>query len=298
MTVRHLFTLIPTLAAAIPITALLLLYGVSEVRLRAHDMPPGFDDPIPATVEALARGERIARTRGCHECHGTRLEGRDRTEEWPGHGRVVAPNLARYAREHTASEVERAVRHGIDARGRALWLMPSHGFARLRDEDVAALISYLRQHPVSTDSLQRRYTTIEVRWAVATQGAMDNATWVRAVPPLQTTPERDGAVVHEGEYLAMTSCTECHGPDLRGARVDSVSAPDLAVAATYSRAEFERLMRRGVNRSGNADLPTMSRTARSRFLHWTAPEVDALHAFLTTLPARPVASGVFWRAGP
>ena len=290
--------LVPILAAALPIGGLLAVFLLSEWKLRAHDRPPPFDREIPVTVEAFAQGEHIARTRGCHSCHGARLEGTDWTPEWTGLGRVVAPNLARYAREHDAATIERAVRHGIDASGRGLWSMPSFNFRYLRDDDLVALISYLRQHPVSADSLPLRYHTLETRWAQVARGEADQASWVHLVPPLLTEAGRDGPLLAEGEYLAMTSCIECHGFDLRGAIEGPNVTPDLAVVATYSRQEFERLMREGISRTGNADLVLMSKTARNRFVHWTGAEVDALYAFLGTLPARPVPTGVFWRAGP
>ena len=39
-----------------------------------------------------------------------------------------------------------------------------------------------------------------------------------------------------GKYLALTSCTECHGLDLRGN--PDMSTPSLAIAATYSEEDF------------------------------------------------------------
>jgi mono/diheme cytochrome c family protein len=43
-----------------------------------------------------------------------------------------------------------------------------------------------------------------------------------------------------GRYLALTSCTECHGMDLRGHPPES---PDLRIAAAFSPEAFTELMR-------------------------------------------------------
>lgn len=85
-----------------------------------------------------------------------------------------------------------------------------------------------------------------------------------------------------GEYLAVTICTECHGLDMRGGG----STPPLAMAASYTEADFLRLMRTGVA-IGGRELGLMASMARRRFTHMTDDELIAVHAYLTTLAAPP-----------
>jgi len=70
-----------------------------------------------------------------------------------------------------------------------------------------------------------------------------------------------------GAYLARTSCTECHGLNLRGGD----QAPDLRIAAGYSFDTFMELMWHG-KALGNRELPLMSQVARGRFRHFTDQE--------------------------
>jgi cytochrome c553 len=80
----------------------------------------------------------------------------------------------------------------------------------------------------------------------------------------------------------MTVCTECHGDDLRGT-LDG-STPSLAISAAYSREDFGKLMRTG-EPVGGRELELMKDVALGRFAHFTEPEIDDLHAYLTTLAA-------------
>ena len=285
----RLFLFVPILAAAVPVVALAVVYGSSEWRLRQ------FSAPAPYSHEV--RADFAGTTRGCHSCHGDNLEGKDWSAEWPHQGRVIAVNLARYAREEPPEVLERAIRHGIGRDGRALYSMPSYNFRHLSDDDLAALIAYLRLHPVFPDTLGVPYHSLEVRWALAFGDEMHAAELVTEVPPMLTSVAADGPEVAGGEYLAMTSCNECHGFDLRGGGPVAERTPDLAIVAAYTREEFGTLLRTGVSRDGRSELRLMSRTARNRFVHFTEQEVDRLYAFLRTLPARPVAVDVPWRWG-
>ena len=293
----RLFLVVPILAAAVPVVALAVLYGASEWRLRQFTTPATYSHEIRADFATRSAGERIARTRGCYSCHGANLEGKDWSAEWTRMGRVIAVNLARYAREDPPEVLERAIRHGIGRDGRALYSMPSYNFRYLSDEDLGALITYLRQHPVFPDTLGVPYHSLEVRWALAFGDEVQAAELVTEVPPLLTSATVDGPEIAGGEYLAMTACNECHGFDLRGGGPVEERTPDLAIVAAYTREEFGTLLRTGVSRDGRSELRLMSRTARNRFVHFTEQEVDRLYAFLRTLAARPIAVNVPWRWG-
>lgn len=298
MPASRLVLAVPIIAAAIPVAAVAALFASSELRLREYESPAPFAREVPTDLAARSRGERLARTRGCHGCHGERFEGKDWSDEWPGLGRVIAVNLSRYAQENPPEVFERALRHGIGRDGRALWSMPSYNFRHLTDDDVLALLAYIRAHPVMGDTLTRPSHSLEVRWDLAFGGGTHMPEWVAAVPPLATSAERDGPEVVRGEYLAMTSCNECHGLDVRGAYGPiGPATPDLAIVAGYTPAEFRALMRRGVSKDGRSEMRLMSGTARTRFVHFTDQEVDDLYAYLRTLPGRPIAAGVFWRGG-
>jgi len=98
-----------------------------------------------------------------------------------------------------------------------------------------------------------------------------------AAAHIATTPARDR--IAWGQYLARTSCTECHGLDLRGAPDE---APNLAVATAYSDSAFRAFFKTG-KALGDRELPLMSEMVRERFSVFTDEEVGALHAYLKTL---------------
>jgi mono/diheme cytochrome c family protein len=280
------------LALAIVAPAALIgwVWWRSDAHLRSFPNPPDFATPIPTDKAAIARGEHLAITRGCTSCHGRHLEG-DVFDEGEWGFRAVAANIALLAKQESPAMLERAIRHGIGHDGRALFSMPSYNFIRMRDTDVADLIAFLRVTPASEHALPANSLGWKYRWDIA-RGADDAIpAFLSKVPPLTFQADPDPAV-RRGEYLAMTSCNECHGFGLRGDDPWAGSgekAPDLAIVGSYEKADFVKLMRTG-KAAGNRELGLMSRVARYRFAHWTDGEVDDLFAFLQAMSAKAIAA--------
>jgi len=255
------------------------VYLASEAHLKSFVRPPAFATPIPGDAESIARGDHLARTRGCRGCHGDELQG---AQMW---GYAVAPNLPEYVRTHDAAVFEAAPRHGIGANGLALYSMPSYNFVRMRDADVSDLYAYLRSQPVESVDLPEPRLPWEIRWQIARGNDKAIAGFLDLVPPLRRTADPDPRIAR-GEYLAMTTCNECHGFGLRAdSPFPDESAPDLIVVAGYDEATFTHLMRTG-KAIGDRELPMMSGVARGRFAHFTDQEVGDLYVFLSDLAAR------------
>jgi len=261
------------------------VYLASEAHLRSFARPAAFDAPIRTDVDSIARGEHLVYTRGCRGCHGKDLEGE---LNW---GFAVAPNLAAYAREHDAAVFEAALRHGIGANGGALYSMPSYNFVRLRDADVADVYAYLRTAPVKQAELPAPGLPWPIRWEIARGNDKAIAGFLDLVPPLRRQDDADPRMAR-GEYLAMTTCNECHGFGLRAdSPFGDETAPDLIVVAGYDEPAFTHLMRTG-KAIGERELPMMSGVARGRFVHFTDEEVHDLYTFLSDLAARAAAGPV------
>lgn len=273
------------------------VFAASEMQLRDRDPVARFTTSIPVDAQSIERGRHLARTRGCFGCHGQQLQGHDFDEQWDWPERAVAPNLARYARDHDAQTIEAAVRQGIGANGRELTSMPSYNFTRLRDDDLAALIAFLRFAPVVDAPLPPPALGWRVRWDIARGRELSMADWVAMVPPLRMDPATQPELA-EGEYLAMTMCNECHGLDLRGESFYSgwdggPPTPDLAIVAAYDRVQFETLIETGYA-PGGRKLGLMALVAPDRFPSLTDAEIDSLYAYLRSLAAEP-APAAFWR---
>ena len=278
--------------AAIALLAAAGVYWASEARLGDVVRGPAFDHAIPTDAASLEHGRHLARTRGCFGCHGQQLEGKDFGEQWDWPERAVAPNLAAYAEANDAANMEAAIRQGIGRNGKALTSMPSYNFARLTDEDMAALIAFLKSAPVVEKKLPKAKLGWPVRWDFARGAEVHMVQMVALVPTLKidaiAEPQRA-----RGEYMAMTMCNECHGLDVRGNSLWGVT-PDLAIVAAYSREEFEVLIKTGLA-SGGRKLGLMSLVAPDRFPDLTDSEIDDLYAYLSSLAAEPVPENVMWR---
>jgi mono/diheme cytochrome c family protein len=259
------------------------VWFASEAHFNSFAAPPPFTHPIATDPATIARGEHIAKTRGCFGCHGDKLQG-DVFQDDPMMGRAVGANLAKLTHEHSPAIFERALRHGIGSDGRALYSMPAYNFVHLTDSDVAALYAYIRSLPVTETKLPAGWLGLP-RMAIAMGDDGAIPAFLGKVPPLTWQGHPDPSV-RRGEYLAMTSCTECHGFGLRGddpfGQPGDDGPPDLAIVASYDKADFVHLMRTG-KATGNRELRLMSRVARGRFVHWTDAEVDDLYAFLSAL---------------
>jgi len=87
------------------------------------------------------------------------------------------------------------------------------------------------------------------------------------------------AMSPSGEHLAYTvGCINCHHQTDK----HIINAPPLVVVKTYSLAEFRRLMKTGITKSGR-DMATegsvMGFVAKEQFAHFYDAEVTALYEF-------------------
>jgi mono/diheme cytochrome c family protein len=259
------------------------VWFASESYLRSFAPPPAFTTPIPTDAAAIARGDHLVKTRGCRGCHGDELQGEFM---W---GFASAPNLARLAREVSATQIEAAMRHGIGHDGKALFSMPAFSFIHLRDADVADIIAYLRTAPVVAHEPPPASLPWPIRLDLARGTDQAIPGFLPRVPPLTHAAGEDTPIAR-GEYIAKTTCIECHGFSLR-ADVPYLgeTAPDLIIVAGYDQAAFTHLMRTG-KALGERELPMMSGVARGRFVHFTDAEIRDLYAFLSDMAGKAAAA--------
>ncbi len=174
-----------------------------------------------ATAERLARGEYLAYTTGCIDCHSerdfTRYAGPPKTPFGAnGHcfdkgvgvpGEVCPPNLTSDKEtglgSWTDGEILRAMREGISRDGRPLFpLMPYSDLKNLSDEDALSIVAYLRTLPAATYK------------AAAPKLEFPLPIVIRFIPkpldgPVAAPAKTDTAAY--GRYLTSTmGCTFCH----------------------------------------------------------------------------------------
>jgi len=217
-----------------------------------------YDNPVStisvvSTPEQIARGARFAvMCAGCHAAdEEPPLEGNDFLGDGaPPIGTFYAPNLTpTHLSSWTDGEIIRAIREGIHKSGRSLLIMPARAFRRLSDNDVAAIVAYLRtQPPIEPDTPRPHLNllgAIMINLAPIFE-AQEPITQPILAPPAGATPEY-------GEYLVSYSCAMCHGEDLGGNDNEDFMAPSLiAVALTWSEDEFLEFFETGVRPNGAA----------------------------------------------
>jgi cytochrome c553 len=255
------------------------VYLLSERMIRkTYDLPRS-SIAFPTESIVLTGGQRLATVRGCYNgCHGERLDGGVFIDQ-PLLARLVAPNLTRVVAQYSDAELERVIRHGVRRNGRSTLGMPSSMFYHLSDQDLGAIIAFLRSAPVTEGPATEISLGPLARLGLALGKYQPQAELIDHDAPRLAVRDTSDHITF-GKYLALTSCTECHGLDLRGN--PDRSTPNLGIAATYSEEDFARLMRTG-NALGGRELRLMSDVARRRFSHLTAGEIKALHSYLSTL---------------
>lgn len=220
---------------------------------------------------AAARGAQIARVYGCHDCHGADLTGKLFHDE-PNVVRLSGPNLTLAVARQSDEDLARALRLGVAADGRGLWVMPSQMTAHLSDQETSDLIAYLRSHEPKGEMVKRPVDLGPVARIGAVLGKFSR---VKDAIPGPQLPDY-GPQFAQGRSMAR-ACTECHGQDLKGG--GELNTPDLTIAAAYDPEDFQRLMHTGIG-AGGRNLGLMTGTSISRFSGWSADEVSALHGYL------------------
>ena len=105
----------------------------------------------PSDSASIARGEHLVRALvKCVDCHGEDLGGTKMLED-PAIGTLWAKNLTRgrggIAADYDDAAFERAIRHGLRPDGVRLVVMPSEEYQRISDEDLGAVIAYIKSVP-------------------------------------------------------------------------------------------------------------------------------------------------------
>jgi len=224
---------------------------------------------VDTKTARIAHGERLTHVLGCRGCHGQGLQGQRFYE-------LYASNLTRDVPNYSDIQLDRLIRHGERIDHRDLWGMPSPVFQHLSEADFAALTAYLRSLRPGGGPDQARLPWEPDAAALIAKGELKPA--AQSVLDVRSKEPRDlGPGYALGRYITMTTCAECHGPELKGHEGET---PDLIVAGGYTRPEFDRLITQGIPSGGRKIRAMMSGVALERFSHLTRPERDALYAYL------------------
>jgi cytochrome c553 len=250
------------------------VYLASEARITArYTLPSSIMRPSQAP-DAVRRGAHLAMIYGCEDCHtasGAPAFTGQVLHIQPGLT-LAAPNLRRFLKHRGPGLFDIALRRALTPGAQAVWDMPSNAYVYMRDQDIAALLAYFASLPVIGNEPSGMHFSFRARLAVLAGTLRPaNPYGLGLVGPRQLGPAYDG-----GRYLAMMSCSGCHGADLDGKPGD---APDLRVIQVYDRPQFFALLRQGVVPRGRS-APVMAKLARRGFQAFKDYEINALYDYL------------------
>ncbi len=256
---------------AIVVVVMIYAYSASEREFaRQYKVAETLSVSLPTDAAEIEEGHRLAHITGCTHCHGANLA-EPNAIDIPGIARFVPPNISQIVPTTSDAQLVGLLRRGVKIDGTSAWLMPAEMFRHLHDEDVARILAWVRTVPASGEVAGKTSIHLMGRALVAMNQIkpvarqIDEAKGEPAIPP------------RRGAYLVMNACSECHGQDLNG--VPMANAPSLVVVKGYSAEQFARLMHDGVG-VGEREFELMTPTAKARFSHLTADEVQAVYEFL------------------
>jgi mono/diheme cytochrome c family protein len=280
------------------VLAFAVLYVIGTVKWnRLHGT---YDVPvetisIPTDQASIARGEHIATIRMCRHCHLDNLGGQ--AAGAPVLLTLAVPNLTSGAggvgATNTDEDWVRAIRHGVGQDGRGLVLMPSSVWYYLSDEDLGALIAYLKNLPPVANELPETdlgpLGRVMLTLGQLPPEIVPNVTVIDHDGPRPIAPE-PGITVEYGEYLAYT-CALCHGSNFNGQMISEGGPEYLATNLTmggemrfWSEEDFMRTLQTGVTPGGHQLKDVMP---WKYFGQMTDEELKAVWMYLQSLPPLP-----------
>lgn len=258
---------------AIVLLAVSGVYIASELRrLKTYDAPlTAFDAhtfPFPP-----GEAERRARTMMCLGCHG---EAGNVIFTADNVGTLVAPNLTRKIPDYSDAELERLIRRGIKKDGTGVIAMPAATYANMSDDDLAAVITFMRSRKLLPDHQPAASSWGPLgRVALALGQIPYEADHVANVHPPKARPTDPGA------YLVSVTCQHCHNLDSARDNGFGMKTPPLKMmAASYTFDEFSALMSTGEGK-GDRNLGLMSEVAKNEFSHFSEAERRAIYDYLS-----------------
>lgn len=192
---------------------------------------------------ALERGRYLFASRGCVDCHGAKGNGNMFVDDGKGM-RLAGPNISpgpgSLVKDYQPVDWVRSIRHGVNPQGRPLMIMPSEDYNRFTDEDLAALVAYIRHMPPAQGGGPVIDLPLPVR-AMYGFGLIHDAAGRIDHAKAPEKPVPDGVTVQHGAYVA-NMCLGCHGEKLAGGKVPG-GPPDWPAAANLTPGDGTAMVR-------------------------------------------------------
>jgi len=277
------------LVVVIVVLAIIIFFlSNSQLNKKVEVQAESIEIPEP-TDEVLARGEYLTHYVGvCIECHGPTLAG-DNMIDVPIFAVVNAPNLTPGqggTGNFTDEDFVRAIRHGVGPDGKRLLIMPSSDFANFSEEDLGAVIAYLKSLPPQDHVVDGNSYIIGRALMVMSPSDFFEYENIDHTAPFPPAVE-EGVTAEYGGYLASIACAGCHGTNYSGRSFPgggetSANLTPAGPLADYTFDDFLKVFHEGVALDGREiDTDNMP---WATFGSMTDDDLEAIFTFLQTLP--------------
>jgi mono/diheme cytochrome c family protein len=248
---------------------------------------PAPDLKVGGTPEQIQRGQAISDgfCSACHSKTGTLTGGLDIGKDFPvSVGSFVSSNLtpAGQLSHWSDGDIFRAIRNSIDRDGRWLMIMSYTNAGNLSDDDIRAVIAYIRSLPAEgkpTEDPPDHLNPLGVMMLGAGMLPKGKPVSIGVV----TAPHKSPTLQY-GEYiLSYQDCRACHGDKLTGGVPGQLGplGPDLNLVKGWKLEEFIATMRTGVDPNGHELSKQMPWRPIGRM---GDEDLHAVYEYLTHLP--------------
>jgi len=276
---------------------LLLVLAVVFLILGSMRLNKSYDFPadglvVPTDEASLERGRHIVET-NCAQCHGADLGGIDDWFKMEGVGKIDSSNLTTgsggVGSVYTSDEdYVRAIRHGVGADGKPIFMPAVLAYQHMSDEDLGAVIAYLKVAPPVDHETEGSFDAMgKVMLGAGLFGKLPVEEVSHATNV--TAPEAS-VTVEYGEYLVTVGdCSSCHGADYAGGAYPDPAVifpvPNITPAGnigSWTEDEFIIAMRTGVTPDGKSLVPALMPIGAIGKMR--DEELKAVYLFLKSLP--------------
>jgi mono/diheme cytochrome c family protein len=248
---------------------------------------------IPTDEASIARGEYLAHdVVVCAACHGDNLGGQEFIND-SALGVIYTSNLTvgegGVGATFSDEDWVRVLRHGVGPDGKSVIIMPSQHFYYMSDEDLGALIAYLKTVPPVDNVVPEPSLGPMGRVFPLLDSSVLPASIIDQDGPRPSAPA-PGVTAEYGKYLVtMGNCQDCHGPDLNGApSMEPGALPGANLTpggelANWTVEEFIETMHTGVTPDGRVLAGDMAEAIKY-YGNQNDEDLAAIFAYLQTLP--------------
>lgn len=242
---------------------------------------------VAGTPEQIARGQHLANA-FCVQCHSPTGElpligGVDLAKDIPlPLGHFISVNLTPGGplANWSDGQIMRVLREGYAPDGHRLIMMGAARARYMSDEDLQAVIAYLRSQPASDNPTPQPPDSPSFLAPILL--ALNMAPSEPPVTGSITAPPK-GPTAEYGQYIvSFQDCRVCHGPNLDGHPTSPLVpvGPNLRVVKGWTVEQFITTLRTGVDPSGNQLGDVMPWRSISRL---DDVELTAIHTYLQSL---------------